>query len=291
MCGPRANCAPRRGMMVAMIVACCQTAPSVGAGEENLAALRGALRDARAAGAGIVVATELAGSGYAFAGPDEARAHAEGLDGPTVAAYRAASRGDGGAVVVGGFCERGDDGDTYNSAVAVEDGEVLAVYRKLHLWDDEQRCFTPGAAEPPVLDTRHGRIGVAVCYDLEFPELTRSLALRGAQLLALPTNWPRTAIPDGERSMLVTLAMATARLNRVFVAVCDRGGSERGLGYEGASVVAGPEGHPLAEAPAAGPDARAPQLLLATVDLAHARDKRTGPRNDAFADRRPELYS
>lgn len=273
-----------------VVLACCQTAPSVGAIDDNLVALRGALREALQAGAGIVVATELAGSGYAFADAEEARAHAEGVDGATVEVYREASRGGGdggtGAVVVGGFCERGDDGKTYNSAVAVADGEVLATYRKLHLWEDEQSCFVPGAAEPPIVDTRHGRIGVAVCYDLEFPELMRGLALRGADLLALPTNWPRTVSPPGERSMLGTLAMATARLNRVFVAVCDRSGSERGLDYEGASIIAGPDGHPLAES--AGP--LEPRLLTATVDLAEARDKRTGPRNDAFADRRPELY-
>jgi 5-aminopentanamidase len=270
-----------------VVIACCQTAPAVGAADDNMVALRGALGDALEAGAGIVVATELAGSGYAFADAEEARAHAEPLDGPTVTAYREASRDGDGAVVVGGFCERGDDGKTYNSAVAVEDGEVLVVYRKLHLWEDEQSCFTPGSGVPPVVDTRHGRIGVAVCYDLEFPELMRGLALRGAELLALPTNWPRTAIPDGERSMLKTLAMATARLNRVFVAVCDRSGAERGLEYEGASVIAGPEGYPLAESE--GP--AEPRLITARADLAQARDKRTGPRNDAFADRRPEFYN
>lgn len=274
-----------------LVVACCQTAPSVGAVDDNVIALRAALRGALEAGAGVVVATELAGSGYAFADADEARAHAEDLDGPTVSAYREASRegggGSSGAVVVGGFCERGGDGQVYNSAVAVEDGEVLAVYRKLHLWADEQSCFTPGAGPPPVLETRHGRIGVAICYDLEFPELMRSLALRGAELIALPANWPRTAIPAGERSMLGTLAMATARLSRTFVAVCDRAGAERGVDYEGASIVAGPDGYPLAES--TDPDAA--QLLTAAVDLAHARDKRTGPRNDVFADRRPELYS
>jgi predicted amidohydrolase len=272
-----------------VLLACCQTAPSVGATEENLAALRRALGAALEAGAGIVVATELAGSGYAFAGEEEARAHAEGIDGPTVEAYREASRAGGagdGAVVVGGFCERGDDGKVYNSAVAVAAGDVLAVYRKLHLWEDEQSCFVPGASEPPIVDTRFGRIGVAICYDLEFPELTRGLALRGADLLALPTNWPRTRRAPGERSMLGTIAIATARLNRVFVAVCDRSGSERGLDYEGASIIAGPDGHPLAES--AGP--LQPRLLTATVDLTDARDKRTGPRNDVFADRRPELY-
>jgi predicted amidohydrolase len=68
-------------------------------------------------------------------------------------------------------------------------------------------------------------------------------------------------------------------------AVCDRGGDERGLGFQGASVIAAPDGTALAAARGGGAE-----LLAAACDLAAARDKRTGPRNDAFADRRPEHY-
>ena len=96
-------------------------------------------------------------------------------------------------MVVGGFCELGEGGRLFNSAAVVDRSGVLAVYRKLHLWNDESSWFTPGSEPAPVVDTVHGRIGVGVCYDIEFPELTRGLALAGADLVALPTNWPREA--------------------------------------------------------------------------------------------------
>src|SRR5439155_16163652 len=119
----------------------------------------------------------------------------------------------------------------------VDGSGVLAVYRKTHLWDREKLVFEPGREPPPVLDTRHGRIGVLVCYDLEFPELTRSLALRGTELLLVPTNWPLVPRPEGERPPEVIVAMAAARTNRMFVACCDRDGVERGQEWTAGSVV------------------------------------------------------
>jgi predicted amidohydrolase len=137
-----------------------------------------------------VVLPELCHSGYVFASAVEARAAAVPADGELLAGWTAeAARGD--AVVIGGFCELGDDGRVFNSAAVVDRDGVIAVYRKLHLWNDEASWFVPGEAPAPVVDTRHGRIGIGVCYDIEFPELTRGLALAGAELIALPTNWPR----------------------------------------------------------------------------------------------------
>jgi predicted amidohydrolase len=137
-----------------------------------------------------------------------------------------------------------------------------------------------------VVATRHGSIGLAVCYDVEFPELTRGLALQGAQLIALPTNWPRDDAPPDGRPVLHSLAAMTAYWNKLFVAVCDRCGTERGLEFEGGSVIAGPDG-----ALQAGPVAdRGPSTLYADCDLNASADKRTSEHNDAFADRRPAHY-
>jgi predicted amidohydrolase len=135
--------------------------------------------------------------------------------------------------------------------------------------------------------TRYGRIGLAVCYDIEFPELTRGLALGGAELIALPANWPHDTMPPNGRSILHSLAAVTAYFNRVFVAVCDRCGSERGVAFEGGSVITDPDGW-LAAGPVAN---RGPETVSAVCDLARARDKRTGRHNDALADRRPDQYS
>lgn len=269
-------------------VACCQLAPRVGHFDENVARVRAAVADAVSGGAQLVVVPELATSGYVFRSVEEARAAAIQIDGPVLAGWASeASRGS--AVVVGGFCELGEDGRLYNSCALVDGDGVRAVYRKIHLWDEEARWFEPGAQRAPVVDTHLGKIGLAVCYDIEFPELTRGLALAGAELLAIPTNWPRGWSWDGDVPVLVTLARSTAYLNRMFVAVCDRGGSERELDFEGGSVIAGPDGRVLALPPDPGTGAEA--ILRASCELAAARRKGTGRSNDAFADRRPALYA
>lgn len=266
-------------------LACCQTLPEVANPDAGTARTRAALRAAVEAGAEIVVLPELANSGYVFTSSQEVCAAAVPADGELLSGWsQEAARGD--AVVIGGFCELGEDGRVFNSAAAVDRDGVIAVYRKLHLWNEESSWFTPGEEPAPVVDTRHGRIGVGVCYDIEFPELTRGLALAGADLIALPTNWPREPSPQGREPVVQLLARTTAYFSRVFVAVCDRGGEERGCGFQGASVIAAPDGSALTVAtPGAGAE-----TLRATCDLSDARDKRNGPRNDAIADRRPEHY-
>jgi predicted amidohydrolase len=266
-------------------IACCQIAPSVEEPQRNAALTTDAIAHAIDDGARVVVVPELATSGYVFRSVEEVRAAATTPDGEPLRAWAAqASRAD--AIVIGGFCEVDSEGRLFNSSALIDGDGVRAVYRKLHLWDDERRWFTPGEQPAPVVETRYGRIGLAVCYDLEFPELTRGLALGGAELIAVPLNWPHeSAAPDG-RPVLYSLAAMTAYWSKVFVAVCDRCGTERGVEFEGGSVIAGPTGALLA-----GPvSARDVETLHAEVELSDARDKRTGRDNDAFADRRADHY-
>jgi predicted amidohydrolase len=265
-------------------VACQQLAPVVGDVDGNRRLTRDAVRSAVGAGAQLVVLPELSTSGYVFESAEEARSCAEPADGPSLAAWSEEIGADG--VVVGGFCELGDDGLLYNSAAVVDADGVQAVYRKIHLWDAEQVVFEPGKTCAPMIETRVGRIGVAVCYDLNFPEVARGLALVGADIVTVPTNWPRFPRPDGERPIEIALAMATAHLNHVFIAACDRCGAERGVEWTGGSVICDEWGWPLA-----GPvDDYGPGLLLADCDLARARDKAWNDRNDVLGDRRPDLY-
>jgi predicted amidohydrolase len=267
-------------------VACCQLAPDVEDPKRSGERTRAAIAEAVAGGAQIVVVPELANSGYVFRSEEEARAAAVPADGPLLAGW-AAEAAPTDAVVIGGFCELGDDGRLYNSLALVDPDGVRAVYRKLHLWNEEKRWFAPGEEPAPVIATRHGRIGLGVCYDIEFPELTRGLALEGAELIALPTNWPHEDAPPDDRPILHSLAAITAYFSKVFVAVCDRCGVERGAEFEGGSVIAGPDG-----ALRAGPVAdRGTATLFADCDLALANDKRTSARNDAFADRRADHYA
>ncbi|MFV2172709.1 nitrilase-related carbon-nitrogen hydrolase [Actinomadura sp. LOL_011] len=265
--------------MVTRIV-CAQTAPVVGDLAGNRARSAAAVRDAAALGAHVIVLPEPVTSGYVFASAAEAASVAVTPADPVFAAWAGAA---GGAVVVGGFCERGADGRLYNSAAVVDRGEVVAVYRKTHLWDTEKDVFTPGGRRAPVVATTAGPIGVLICYDLEFPEMTRALALAGARLVAAPVNWPLVDRPAGERPPEAVIAMAAARVNRMFVACCDRTGDERGVRWTGGTTIVGADGWPLAEAGASG-------FAVAGVDLADAADKTASPRNDLLRDRRPDLY-
>jgi 5-aminopentanamidase len=266
-------------------IACQQLPVEVGQLERNRALTREAVREAVSAGARLIVLPELSNSGYVFESPEEARACAEPPDGASLRAWsEEAERGD--AVVVGGFCELGEDGLLYNSAAVVDGGGVLAVYRKLHLWDREQLVFEPGRDCAPVLETRVGRVGVAVCYDFNFPEIARGLALAGADIIVLPANFPGHPRPEGERPIEVTLAMGTAHLNHVFVAVCDRCGDERGVEWVGGSVICDEWGWILAGPPEDG----GPGMVVADCDFALARNKAWNERNDVFGDRRPDLY-
>ena len=161
-------------------VACCQISPDVGDPAANAAVARRAIATAVDGGAQIVVLPELVNSGYVFRSIDEARAAAVPADGELLQSWaEEAARGD--ALVVAGFCETTSEGRLFNSAALLDGRGVLAVYRKLHLWAEERRWFAAGEQQAPVVETKYGRIGLGICYDIEFPELTRGLALRGAR--------------------------------------------------------------------------------------------------------------
>jgi predicted amidohydrolase len=266
-------------------VAAVQLCLQVGDVRRNRAGALAAIGAAADQGARVIVLPELTPSGYVFASPAEARSLAEPADGATVSQWAAAAA-DRGVVIVGGFDELGADGQLYNSAALVDPGGVRAVYRKVHLWDAESDFFVPGSAPSPVVATEFGAIAVMICYDVEFPEWVRRPALAGADLLAVPTNWPAEPVPPGERPMVVANVQAAAFANRMFIAAACRCGPERGVSWVGGSLIAGPDGYPLAGP--AGPDD--PALLVAACDLARARDKATSARNDPHRDRRPALY-
>jgi 5-aminopentanamidase len=261
-------------------VAACQVSLRVGEVGANRATALEAVRAAAAARARIIVLPELTPSGYVFESPAEARSLAEPADGPTVTQW-AAEAARLGVIIVGGFCELGADGLLYNSAVLADPGGVRAVYRKAHLWDAESDFFVPGSAPPPVVDTQYGRIAMMICYDVEFPEWVRQPALAGADLLAVPTNWPAEPVPPGERPMVVANVQTAAYANHMFIAAACR------VGWVGGSLIAGPRGYPLA-----GPASETePEVLVAGCDLRSARSKATSARNDPHRDRRPALYA
>ncbi|MEP6648651.1 MAG: nitrilase-related carbon-nitrogen hydrolase [Lapillicoccus sp.] len=247
-----------------------------------------AVRLAAHHGASLIVLPELAASGCCFLDEQEAWAAAESLDGPMVSTLRQLSATLP-VTIVGGFALH-EDGKLFNASVAVEDGEVLGVYRKVHLWGRETEQFRPGDRLPPVVQTRCGTIAMMVCYDLEFPELTRIAAQSGAEIVTVPANWPVTNHPADQPAIEVAKAQAAAAYYGVYVVVADRCGDERGTRWVGGSCIIAPSGYLLAgPATPPGEPARA-GLLMADMDLAASKDKTLGRYNHRLLDRRPEFY-
>ncbi len=270
-------------------IAVAQYEPRIGDPEHNRAEAVAWVEAAADVGAELVVLPELASSGYVFASDAEADALAEDPDtGATVGALVAACRRRG-THVVAGLAERAA-GCRHNSAVVVGPGGRLATYRKLHLFHDERSWFQPGDGLV-VVDLPGVRVGVEICYDLWFPEVARGLALRGAEVIAVPTNWVssfRARLHDEHGYCQGdVMAMAAAAANGTVVACADRVGAERGVTFLGASLIVGPDGWPVA-----GPaSADRPGLLVAEVDLGGVeRARQRTPRNHLLADRRPDVY-
>ena len=262
---------------------CHQIAPVIGDPAANQAKAVTAISTSASHGADIIVLPELVLSGYMFESKEEARALAVSPDDAVFAAW--ADAAGNASLVVGGFPELGEDGKLYNSAAILDRHGIIAIYRKVHLWDKEKLFFTPGAQAPPVIDTPAGRIGILVCYDLEFPEMTRGIALGGADLIAAPTNWPYEPRPDGEGAPAVTIARAAARVSRTPIACCDRSGTERGQAWNQGTSIIDADGFVVAAATGVG------GVATAEIDILASRDKTVSPLCDAYGDRRPDVYT
>jgi N-carbamoylputrescine amidase len=269
-------------------VACCQFGPKVGEKASNLARSAEVIERAARAGARIVVLPELCNSGYVFESRAEALSLAESFaDGPTTELWcRLAA--ELGLHIVAGFCERA--GETlYNAAAVIGPAGRLGVYRKVHLWGDENLFFAPGDLGFPVFATEHGTIGVGICYDGWFPEFYRSCALKGAELVCVPTNWVPIPGQDAQREAMANiLTMAASHVNSIYIAAADRVGIERGQPFIGQSLITSYTGWPIGGPASASEE----QIVLADLDLAQAkRARRWNDFNQVLRDRRPEAYA
>ena len=276
--------------MGTLTVAACQYEPRVGDNGANLSSAIQWMERAAGAGAQLIVLPELASSGYVFQSEEEADEASETVEQSRFVAEMVRVAHQSGVTVVGGFAERGRD-CRYNSAVIVDPSGVRAVYRKVHRFFDEQTWFEPGA-EPIVVQTEWGRLGVLICYDLWFPELSRSLALAGADVVAVPTNWvashKKTVYDERGYCQGDYVAIAASAQNGFAMVCADRVGEERSVTFLGASIVVAPDGWPLA-----GPASHdAEELVIADIDLDDVgKARRRTPRNDLLGDRRPDSYN
>jgi predicted amidohydrolase len=222
--------------------------------------------------ADLLVFPELFNTGYNFRSRHEVAKVAELVpNGPTTAYLKDFSKRDGG-MVVAGIAER-KDGSFYNSAVVVRDGRYLGVFRKVHLFYNEKKFFKPGY-EFKVF----GKIGVMICFDWIFPESARSLMLKGAELIAHPSN---LVLPHCPEAMKVR-----ALENHVYSVTADRVGVERGLRFIGRSEIVDPHGEILYRA-----SRSKEECVVRDLDLARARSKSITPTNDLLRDRSPRAYS
>jgi N-carbamoylputrescine amidase len=270
-----------------MKVAAVQFEPIIGEAGKNLARSCELLDEAVQQGSELVVLPELATSGYLFASRDEAFELAEAVPGgPSSLAWAEFARANG-VYVVGGVTERAGD-VLHNSAAFFGPKGFAGVYRKAHLWSDENVFFVPGVAPSPIFDTPRGRIGVAICYDAWFPEVFRSLGLRGTDIVCVPFNneiIPSSEVPGPEMAML--LCRSAGHVNGFSVVAANRTGVERGLRFGGQSFIAGASGGLLAgPAPDDGTS-----ILVADVEVEQQRRSLSWtPFNHPLRDRRPALY-
>jgi predicted amidohydrolase len=229
----------------------------------------------------LLVLPELANSGYLYSSTAEMKAFAEPADGSgEFLSTMKDLAGKMGGVIVAGYAEQAAEG-LYNSAAAVSADGVLQNYRKTHLFGGEKKLFLPGNTGFNLFEHCGVRIGILVCFDWIFPEAARSLALKGAHILAHPTN---LVLPYCQSAM-VTRSLE----NHVFSITANRYGSEtlanQVLNFSGASQVIDPQGNRLLQA-AVDQDS----IQVCEIEPALAENKRINAENDLFADRHPEFY-
>ncbi|AGE27735.1 carbon-nitrogen hydrolase family protein [Pseudomonas poae] len=230
-----------------------------------------------AAGADVLVLPEMFLSGYNI-GVEAAGALAEAQGGDSAQAIAEIARNAGLAIVYG-YPERAEDGQIYNAVQLIDaQGQRLCNYRKTHLFGDLDRSmFSAGGDDFPLVELNGWKLGLLICYDLEFPENTRRLALAGAELILVPTAnmVPFDFVAD------VTVR-ARAFENQCYVAYANYCGHEGEIQYCGQSSIAAPDGQRVA---LAGLDEA---LIVGALDRQSILTARAA--NHYLQDRRPELY-
>jgi len=267
-----------------MLLAAVQIDPKLGELGNNLERILQELAKAAEAGARLVVFPECALSGYGFASREEGLQHAVAIDSSEVRAVVSASAAHR-CYCIFGFLER-DGSRLYNACVLTGPEGVVGTYRKVHLPFLGIDMFAdPGDRPFAVHDAGGLKVGMHICYDGSFPETARVLALLGADLVVLPTNWPIHSECAAEH-MIPTRAME----NTVYAMAVNRVGQESGFRFIGGSSIVDPSGRVLAKA---GADTE--EVLLADIDPEVARRKRlvrVPGRHEInrIADRRPRFY-
>lgn len=255
-----------------------QNDPPFGEVEKNLEHV---VRVLSGQSADLFVLPELFTTGYQFTSREEALTLAETIPGGMTTQALIALAKKINSVIVAGIAEREKDA-VYNSAVIVGPDGFTGRYRKAHLFDTEKQIFQPGNTPLTVFDVGCARVGIMICFDWRFPETARTLALKGADIIAHPANLVLKHCPQ---------AMITRYLeNGLFIVTADRVGCEerlpgQPLKFMGQSQVVDPLGNVLYRA-----SLDKEEVQVVEIDVEMARDKCLNPNNDIFQDRRQDLY-
>lgn len=267
-----------------MKVAAVQMDVRIGDVAGNLSRIADRFHAATNAGAEIVAFPECAVPGYCFKDLDEARPFAQSIPGPATDAMTKLCA-DAKTFAVFGMLEA-DGKRVFNAAVLTGPGGVIGSYRKVHLpFLGVDKFVDFGDRNFAVHEAGGVNVGLNICYDAAFPEATRSMALQGADLIVLPTNWP-----PGAECVAAHVINTRAMENGVYFMAINRVGTERGFDFIGGSRICGPDGSTLATA-----DNRDDLILYADIDPAQSRQKtaiRVSGEHaiDRMADRHPEMY-
>jgi N-carbamoylputrescine amidase len=244
---------------------------------ENFARTTAKISQAARRGARIICTQELFASEYFCQSENhDCFALAQPIPGPATDALQKLARRHN-AVIIASLFEKRAPGVYHNTAAVIDaGGQLLGIYRKMHVPDDplyfEKFYFTPGDLGFRAWPTRHGNIGVCICWDQWYPEAARLTALRGAQILFFPTaiGWhpsEKAALGARQHEAWEIIQRSHAIANGCFVAAVNRVGLEKpaggaGIEFWGQSFVAGPSGQVLARA-----SADREEILLVPVDL------------------------
>lgn len=240
--------------------------------DTNLAYVREALRRVADQGAQLVLLPEMWSSGFAYKNLNELALRSAAIVEELLELSRELK-----LVIVGSMPEPNDD-KVFNTIYLVDNGRLAGAYRKIHLFSllGEDKAFSGGDTWL-LADTSIGKVGVIICYDLRFPELSRRLAVEGAEIICIPAQWPK---PRQEHWR--TLLRARAIENQLFVVSCNACGLIGKLDFFGMSMIIDPKGEVLAEA------GEAEGEITATLDMRIMDEWRS--QIPCFSDRRPELY-
>lgn len=240
--------------------------------DANLAHVREALTRAAGQGANLAVLPEMWSSGFDYRNLNELALRTEGIVDELLELS-----GKLKLVIVGSMPEPNGD-KVFNTIYLVDNGNLAGVYRKIHLFSllGEDKAFS-GGDRWLLAETSIGKIGVIICYDLRFPELSRRLALEGAQVICVPAQWPKPR-QDHWRTLLRARAME----NQLFVVSCNACGQIGKLDFFGTSMIINSKGDVLAEA------GEEQCEISARLDMQEMADWRA--QIPCFNDRKPEYY-